>query len=77
MVSNTAFNNILVILWRSVLSVEKTEVPIENHWPVASHWQTLSLRLNSKLKITNVYSILKRAVIARQLIPVKYTETFY
>jgi hypothetical protein len=76
MVSNTTFNNILVILG-SVLLVEKTEGPIENHRPVASHQQTLSLRLNSKLKITNVYSILKRAVIARQLIPVKYTETFY
>jgi hypothetical protein len=25
----------------SVLLVEETEVPGENHWPVASHWQTL------------------------------------
>jgi hypothetical protein len=24
--------------------VEETGVPGENHWPVASHWQTLSHR---------------------------------
>jgi len=36
------FNNISVISWRSVLLVEETGVPRENHWPVASHWQTLS-----------------------------------
>jgi hypothetical protein len=29
-------------LWRSVLLVEETRVPGENHQPVASHWQTLS-----------------------------------
>jgi hypothetical protein len=33
------FNNISVTSWRSVLLVEETR---ENHWPVASHWQTLS-----------------------------------
>ena len=27
---------------RSVLLVEKTRVPGENQWPVASQWQTLS-----------------------------------
>ena len=40
------FNNInSVISWRSVLLVEETRVPGENHHPVASdfcHWQTLS-----------------------------------
>ena len=36
------FNNISVILWQSVLLVEKTRVPKETHWPVASYWQTLS-----------------------------------
>jgi hypothetical protein len=30
------FNNISVILWWSVLLVEETEVPRENHRPVAS-----------------------------------------
>ena len=36
------FNNISVILWWSVLLVEETGVPGENHQPVVSHWQTLS-----------------------------------
>jgi hypothetical protein len=40
MVFNT-FNNISVIWWRSVLLVEETRGPGENHQPVASHWQTL------------------------------------
>jgi hypothetical protein len=39
----TAFlNNISVISWPSVLLVEETGVPGENHRPVASHEQTLS-----------------------------------
>ena len=29
-------------MWRSVLLVEETGVPGENHRPAASHWQTLS-----------------------------------
>ena len=41
-VFNATFNNISVILWRSVLLVEETEVPRENHRPVESQWQTLS-----------------------------------
>ena len=41
MVFNTTFNNISVISWQSVLLVEETGVPVENHWPAASHWQTL------------------------------------
>ena len=39
MVFNVTFNNILVILWQSVLLVEETG---ENHRPVASHRQTSS-----------------------------------
>jgi len=42
MVVNATFNNILVISWRSVLLVEETGVPGENHQPAANHWQTLS-----------------------------------
>ena len=42
MVFNATFNNISVILWRSVLLVEETGVPGENHQPAASHCQTLS-----------------------------------
>ena len=36
MVFNLTFNNILALLWRSVLLVEKTGGPGENHRPVAS-----------------------------------------
>jgi hypothetical protein len=42
MVLNATFNNISVISWWSVLLVEETGVPGDNHRPVASHWQTLS-----------------------------------
>ena len=37
MVFNATFNNISVILWWSVLLVEETEVPGENHQTAASH----------------------------------------
>jgi len=37
MVFNTTFNNISVISWQSVLLVEETTVPVENHRPVRSH----------------------------------------
>jgi hypothetical protein len=37
-----ALNNISVISWQSVLLVEETGVPGENHRPIASNWQTLS-----------------------------------
>ena len=36
-VFNATFNNISVISWLSILLVEKTGVPGENHRPVASH----------------------------------------
>jgi len=39
---NATFNNISVILWRSVLFVEENRVPGENHRPAASPWPTLS-----------------------------------
>jgi hypothetical protein len=42
MVFNATFNNISAISWRSILLVEETGVPWENHWPAASHGQTLS-----------------------------------
>jgi len=37
-VFNVTFNNISAISWRSILLVEKTGVPGENHKLVASHW---------------------------------------
>jgi hypothetical protein len=42
MVINTTLNNISAISWLSVLLVEETGGPGENHRPVASHRQTLS-----------------------------------
>ena len=38
MAFSATFNNISVISCRSVLLVEETGVPRENHWPVGSHW---------------------------------------
>jgi len=35
MVFNAAFNNVSAISWRSVLFVEETGVPGENHRPAA------------------------------------------
>jgi hypothetical protein len=40
-VFNTTFKQFSVISWRSVILVEETGVPWENHRPVASHWKTL------------------------------------
>jgi hypothetical protein len=42
MMFNVNFNNISIISWQSVLSVEETRVPGENHQPVGSHGQSLS-----------------------------------
>ena len=42
MVFDATFNNISVISWRSVLLVEETGGPRENHRPVARYWQALS-----------------------------------
>jgi len=41
MVFNTIFNNIPVMLCRSVLLVGETGVAGEDHRPVTSHWQTI------------------------------------
>jgi hypothetical protein len=43
MVFNATFNYISVISWRSILLMEETGVPVKNHRPTASHWQTLLL----------------------------------
>jgi len=47
MVFSTTFNNISVISWWSVLLVDETEVPGDNLWAVASHWQTFLKELLS------------------------------
>ena len=43
---NTTFKNISVISWQSVLLVEETGVPRENHRPVASLGQIYYIMLN-------------------------------
>ena len=45
MVFNATFNNISVISWWSVLLMEETGIPRENHPPVASNWQTYHIML--------------------------------
>jgi len=37
MVFNATFNNISNVSWRSVLLVEETGVPVDNHRPDTSH----------------------------------------
>jgi hypothetical protein len=45
MVFNATFINISAISWWSVLMVEETGVPGENHRPAAIHRQTSPIRL--------------------------------
>ena len=42
MVLNATFNNISVTLWGSVILVEETRVPGENHRPTTSHSNTIT-----------------------------------
>ena len=53
MVFKDTFNNISDISWRSVLSVEETGVPGENHQPAASQWQPLSYNVTSSTRRLN------------------------
>ena len=55
MVFNVTFNNISVILRWSVLLMEETRVPGENHRPAAIHRQTLSHNvLSSRSRLSGV-----------------------
>ena len=58
MVFNATFNNISVtsISWSSVLLVEETGVPGENHRPATSHWQTLSHTLYCCIEYTSPWA---------------------
>ena len=47
MVFSATFNNISAISWLSILMLEETGVPRQNHQPVASHRQTLSHNVGS------------------------------
>jgi hypothetical protein len=53
---NASFNSTSVILGQSVLLVEDTGVPGKNHWPAASHWETLSHNVVSNTPRHEQYS---------------------
>jgi hypothetical protein len=55
MVLNATCINISVISWRSVLLVDETGVPRENHRPVASHLQTLSHNVVSSTRGSSLF----------------------
>ena len=59
MMFNATFNTISVISWRSVLLVEETGGPGENHRPVASQCQTNKLKNKTKTVGTVTKSIEK------------------
>ena len=54
LVFNATFNNISVISWRSVLLVEETRGPGENHRPVTIHWQTWSHNVEHQITVHNI-----------------------
>ena len=55
MVFNATFNNISFISWRSVLLVEETGGPGENHRPPESYCQPLSYNvLSSKSRLCGI-----------------------
>jgi hypothetical protein len=53
---NTTFNNISVISWQSVLLLEETRVPGENHRPLASYLHSLSHNVVSSTHRHEEYS---------------------
>ena len=63
MVFNATFNNILVISWQSVLLVEETGVPRENHRPAETHRQTLSHNVVSSTPRLSVFKVTNLVVI--------------
>ena len=59
MVFNAIFNNISAISWRSVLLVEVTGVPGENHKPAASHGHTLlQFNVNNVARVKISYKLM-------------------
>ena len=50
MVLNATFNNIAVISWRSVLLMEETGVPGQNHRHLASYWPNLAHQCKKVIK---------------------------
>ena len=58
-VFNTTFN-ISVISWRPVLLLQETGVPLENHRPVANHWQTKLYRVHLAMSGFQLVSGIKK-----------------
>ena len=67
-VFNATFNNISVISWWSVLLVEETRLPGENHRPATSHWQTLSHNVVSSTPVWLWFKITTLVVIGTDCI---------
>ena len=68
MVFNATINNISVILWWSVLLLEETGVPGENHWLVASHWQTLSHNVVSFIESISIRPVVHVEFIVQKIL---------
>ena len=54
MVFNTTFSHISAISWGSVILVEETRVPEENHRPAAIYLVVIQINMTKKNKV-NVY----------------------
>jgi len=68
MVFNATINNISVILWWSVLLLEETGVPGENHWLAASHWQTLSHNVVSLIESISIRPVVHIEFIVQKIL---------
>jgi hypothetical protein len=80
MVFNVTFNNISVMSWKSVLLVEEARVHRENHWPVTSHWQTLSYNVVFEYTLLHqsnnfkVYTVILNYIYIDQFIQINQTR---
>jgi hypothetical protein len=79
MVFIATFNTISVISWRSVLLVEETGVPGENHRTATRQWQTLSRNASStplSKRNSSKRPLLKRDRRGRYHMVVGFTTTY-
>ena len=57
MMLNSTFSNISIISWWSVILVDETGIPGENHRPTASHWQSSSYHALSTPHLSGIRRI--------------------